>query len=110
MSSINVDQVVASMLQAAQGVLARKWSKAKDHAEIEFKKIAEVIAFIEAQRALNLMSDEKARLRLEMQKNRTMTILLKLEGLGFLAVEAAVNAALDVVKETVNTAVGFALI
>jgi len=110
MSSINVDQLVASMLLAAQQVLAQKWPEAKDYAESEFKKIGEAIAFIEAQRALNLMSDEKAKLHLEMQKNAAKTMLLTLEGLGILAVEAAINAALDVLKTTVNSALGFALV
>ena len=110
MSSINVDQLVTSMLQAAQGVLADKWPEARDYAESEFKKIGQAIAFIEAQRALSLMSDEKAQLHLEMQKNAAKTMLLTLEGLGILAVEAVINAALDAVKSAVNTALGFALI
>jgi hypothetical protein len=37
-------------------------------------------------------------------------VLLAIQGLGLLSVEAAINAALNVVKNTVNTAVGFALI
>jgi hypothetical protein len=37
-------------------------------------------------------------------------MLLTLEGLGVLAVEAAINAALSVVKETVNGALDFALL
>lgn len=110
MASINVDQLVKSMLQAAQGVLAEKWPEARDYAESEFKKIGEAIAFIEAQRALKLMSDEKAQLHLAMQENATKTMLLTLEGLGILAVEAVINAALEAVKTTVNTALGFALI
>ena len=110
MSSINVDQLVTSMLQAAQGGLADKWPEARDYAESEFKKIGQAIAFIEAQRALSLMSDEKAQLHLEMQKNAAKTMLLTLEGLGILAVEAVINAALDAVKSAVNTALGFALI
>jgi hypothetical protein len=110
MSSINVDQLVTSMVQAAQGALAGKWPEARDYAESEFRIIGEAIAFIEAQRTLNLMSEEKAQLHLEMQKNAAKTTLLTLEGLGILAVEAAVNAALDVIKGTVDTALGFALI
>ncbi|HEY3306818.1 MAG TPA: hypothetical protein VGJ93_00035 [Desulfuromonadaceae bacterium] len=98
MPSIKVDQLVASMLQAAKGELAQKWPEAKDYAEAEFRKIGEMIAYIEAQRTLNLMSDEKARLHLEMQKNAACTLLLTVKGIGSLAVEAAINAALDVVK------------
>jgi hypothetical protein len=37
-------------------------------------------------------------------------VLLTLEGLGLLAVEAAINAALKVVSDTVNSAIGFALL
>jgi hypothetical protein len=110
MSSIKVDQLVASMMQAAQGVLAHKWPEARDYAETEFRKIGEAIAFVEAQRALNLMNDEKARLHLEMQKNAATSVLLALKGLGILTVEAAINAALDVVRTAVNSALGFALI
>jgi len=110
MSSIKVEQLVASMMRAAQGVLAKKWPEAKDYAERELKKIGEAIAFIEAQRALNQMSDEKARLHLEMQTNAAKSVLLALEGLGIIAVEAAINAALDVVKNSVNSALGFVLI
>ena len=109
MASINVDQLVKSMLQAAQGVLAEKWPEARDYAESEFKKIGEAITFIETQRALKQMSDEKAQLHLAMQENAAKTMLLTLEGLGILAVEAAMNAALDAVKTAVNTALGFAL-
>lgn len=110
MSSIDVEQLVASMVQAARGVLAQKWPEARGYAEGEFKKIGEAIAYIGEQRAQNRMSEEKARLHLEMQKNATKTVLLTAEGLGVLAVEAALNAALDVVKSSVNTALGFALI
>jgi hypothetical protein len=37
-------------------------------------------------------------------------VLLTVEGLGLLAVEQAINAALRVVKDTVNTALGFVLV
>ncbi len=110
MAAIDESQLVSKMLGAAQGVLADKWPEARDYAETEFKKLAETIAFIEAQRALGQMSDEKACLHLNMQENSAKTILLTLEGLGILAVEAAINAALDVVKEAVNSTLGFALI
>jgi hypothetical protein len=110
MASIDVQQLVTDMLKAAQGVLVQRWPQVKEYAEREFKKIGEAIASIEAQRALNQMSEEKARLHLEMQKNAAKTVLLTIEGLGSLAVEAAINAALDVVKTTVNSALGFALI
>ena len=56
------------------------------------------------------MSDEKAKLHLDIQKNASKMIMLTLEGLGIVAVEAAINAALKIIKDTVNTALGFTLI
>jgi hypothetical protein len=47
---------------------------------------------------------------MEMQKNAARMVLLAIEGLGILAVEAAINAALAVVKEAVNGALDFALL
>lgn len=109
MSSINGDQLVASMMQAAQEVFARRWPDAQDYVESELKKIVETITFIESQVARNLMSDEKARLHIEMQKSAAI-VMLTVKGLGILAVEDAINAALDVVRSTVNTALGFVLL
>jgi hypothetical protein len=37
-------------------------------------------------------------------------VLLTIEGLGIIAVEQAINAAMDVLKKTVNTALDFSLI
>lgn len=110
MSKINVSVLVKQMLTAAQGVLAKKWPEAKDYAESEYKKIGEAILFIEKQTVLGAMSKEKAKLHLEIQKNASRAVLLTLEGLGILTAEAAINAALGAIKDTVNTALGFKLI
>jgi hypothetical protein len=45
-----------------------------------------------------------------MQKRATRTVLMTAEGLGALAVEKAINAALDVVRPVVNRVLGFALV
>ena len=45
-----------------------------------------------------------------MQKNASRSVLLTVEGLGILAVEEAINAALDVIKGAANKAIGFALL
>lgn len=110
MSQVNVEELAAKMLEAAKNVFSSKWPEAKDYAESEFKKIAESVAFIEAQCALGVMNKEKAKLHLNMQKNASKMMLLCLEGLGLLTVEKAINAALAAVKDTVNTALGFAIL
>ena len=110
MPNIDLSELLDNMLNAAKGELKDKWPEAKEFAESELKKIGESILFIQKEVIAKRMSQEKAKLHLDMQKNASKTILLTLEGLGILAVEAAINAALQVVKKTVNSAIGFSLI
>jgi len=110
MSSINFGTLFPKMLAAAQGPLKKQWPVVKDYVESEFKKIGESILFIETQRALGKMTDEQARLHLKLQTLASKNVLLAAEGLGYLAVEAAINAALAVVKDAINTALKFPLI
>lgn len=108
--ALDVPKLAADMLDAAKGPLAQGWSEVHEYAATEFKQLAETLAMIERLKAANAITDEQARLHLEIQKNATRTVLLTIEGLGLLAVEQAINAALGVVRGAVNTALGFALV
>ena len=108
--ALDVAGVAEQMLQASKGVFAGKWPKAKAYAESEFKKLAETLAMIEKLRLSGQITEEEAGLQLQIQKNATRSVLLTLKGLGLLMVEEALNAALNVVKKAVNTAVEFPLI
>ena len=110
MADINVSELVKNMLKAAEGAFKEKWPDAKYYAESEFKKIGESIVFIQKEVLAGRMTEDRARLHMEIQKNAVRMVLLTIEGLGILAVEAAINAALAVLKETVNTALDFALL
>lgn len=110
MPAIKLPEVVPRMLQAAKGPLAKGGADARAYATSEFKKIGETLLFIEREVGSGRMTPERARLHLEMQKNAAKMVLLTLEGLGILAVEAAINGALSVVKDAVNTSLGIELI
>ena len=108
--AIDLSQLLPQMLAAASAPLKKQWPVVKDYVESELKKIGESIAFIEAQRLAGKMTDEQARLHLELQKMASKNVLIAAEGLGYLAVEAAINAALGVIKTAVNTALKFTLL
>lgn len=108
--SLDTSQLTQEMLAAFQGVLAKKWPEIKEYAETEAKKLAQSLAMIELLSVSGKINAAQASLHLEIQKNATRMVFLTLEGLGMLAAEAAINAALNVVKESVNKALGFALI
>ncbi|MFA6283384.1 MAG: hypothetical protein WCT30_00575 [Desulfurivibrionaceae bacterium] len=108
--SLNEAQLGKDILAAFKGVLTEKWPDIKQYGEAESKKLAQTLVMIEALKASGKINEEQATLHIEIQKNATRMVLLTLEGLGILAVEAAINAALNVVKDTVNTVVGFSLL
>ena len=110
MASIDVEDLSQKMVQAASGVLSAHWGAAKSYAEVELGKIATAIEFIGGEVLAGRMTPARAQLHIEMQKNAATTVLLTVHGLNLLAVEGAINAALGVVKDTVNTALGFALL
>jgi hypothetical protein len=108
--SLNVSELAGRMLGAAQEALSAKWPEIKDYAEGETQKLAQSLVTIEKLHLSGQITEEQARLHLDIQKNASRTVLLTVEGLGLLAVEQAINAALRVVKDTVNTALGFVLV
>ena len=103
-------EFVTDMARYAEGVLTEKWPEIEDYAEMECKSFAENIAMIERMKLSGKITEEKARLHLEIQKNSARMVLLTVEGLGILAVEQAINAALGVIRDTVNSALGWTLL
>jgi hypothetical protein len=108
--NLNASKLGKDMLTAFKGALTEKWPDIKEYGESEAKKLAHTLVMIETLIVSGKINQEQADLHLAIQKNATRSVLLTLEGLGLLAVEAAINAALNVVKESVNTAVGFVLL
>jgi hypothetical protein len=108
--AINVGELASKMAAAALGVLKDKGPAVKTFAEGEFAKLAQTIATIEQGRLLGTIKEDEAVLLLDMQKHATRTVLAAVEGMSLLVAEQAINAALDVVRVAVNTALKFALL
>ena len=108
--SINIDDLVQSMLSAAKDVFDADWPEIKEHAETELKGIAEGIALIERLRLQGKITQKQSKLLIKMKKNTAQIVLLTLKGIGIVTVEKAINAALKVVKDTVNTTLDFSLL
>jgi hypothetical protein len=108
--SIDTSEVFEKMVEAAKGVFDEKWPETKDYAESEAKIFAERFANIARLRLEGKITEKRAKLHLEFQKDAWETVLLAIDGLNQLLIEKALNAALDAVKDIVNTAVGFVLL
>lgn len=108
--ALRIRDLTKAMVDASRDVFADSWPDIKDYARAEFKKVAESIATVTRLRVAGKITDEKAQLHLEIQKNAARMVMLTVEGLSLIMVERAINAAMDAVRDTVNTAVGFALL
>ena len=110
MVELDVKALAAQMLEAASAALEGKPSVAKTYAEMEFKKLAATAASIQTAKLADEIDEEDARILMDMQKNATRAVLLAVEGLGAIAAQQAINAAVDAVKGPVNGVLGFALL
>jgi hypothetical protein len=108
--SLDFGKLGTDMGAAFLNSLKGKVPNIEDYAKSEGIKMAQCLATIASQVAAGTISEDEAKIQLDIQKQATRAILLTMEGLGALAVEAAINAALGVAKAAVNSALGFVLI
>lgn len=109
-TQLDIKEILTQMLTAAEGSLKDKWPDIKDIATSSFKTLAQNVIDIERMLKEGTISDEQAHFKFQIQKNALKAMLLTEEGLGLLAVEAAINAALAIVKDAVNKTIGLVLI
>ena len=110
MADIDVGALATNMGAAALGALKEKWPLVRGYAEGEFRKLGETAVMIQKGMAAGEINEAQARILMDMQKHAMRSVLLTIEGLGSLAVEEAINAALEVARGTINAAVKFALL
>jgi hypothetical protein len=108
--ALDVSTLASQMLGAALPFLKQGGSDIKDFAKQEFTKIAQQIVRIGENVAAGQLDEPRAKMLLQMQTNASRSVLLAVEGLALVAVEQAINAALNVVKTAVNAAIGIALL
>lgn len=102
---LNVENVLNKMLQAGTAEFGENWGNVSTFATVEFKKIAETVVDIAKNVAQYELDPEKGypaevgKMLLEMQKKSTEAVLVGLTALTLLAVERAINAVLQVIKE-----------
>jgi hypothetical protein len=110
MATIDFDKLIKDMSAAFKLQLIDHWSEAKPFAEKEIRAFSENLRLIGQLKLEGKINEEQAKLYVEIQKSSMRIVMLTIKGLGILAVEAAINAALDAVRTTVNTAIGWAIL
>jgi hypothetical protein len=108
--TLDIPELLASMGEAAGGVLKNKWPGVRSFATLEFQKIAQTVAMIGEGVADGEITRDQATILLNMQKTASRAVIASSEGMGLIAAEQAINAALAAVKGPINAFVGFALL
>ena len=105
--ALDIRELSSTMLEAAGGVLGDRLPDVLDVTLPELESIAGNLVRIEKLRIEGPISESQAQRQVRMQQRTAQSVLLTKTGLSALAVEEAINAALEAVAGTVNSAVGF---
>lgn len=108
--ALKASELARSMMGAAKVQLAERWPELKEYAEAEARKLAQTLVMIERLKLAGKINRRQAELLLDIQRNTSRSVILTIEGLGLLAAESAVNAALGSIADTVNGALGWRLL
>jgi hypothetical protein len=106
---VNDSKLSEQMIGAGAAAFGEDWSEVRVFAEIEFRTMATRLEAIAYQLAHGL-DIELAKILLDSQKRTAVQAIAGATALSVLAAEAAINAALDTVRNAVNAAVGFTLL
>lgn len=108
--ALDLEVLAGAILGAVRPALKKHWKDAKNYAETESRKLAVTLDNIADLLADRKIAREQAKILVEMQTNAMRAVFLTVEGIGVIAAQKAINAAVDAVRDTVNGAVGFALL
>lgn len=110
MPGMTTEALSEEMAGAARSIFKEQWPFMEAFAVPEFNKLALTILQIRDLIASEQVGENEALVILEMQKNAARGVMMSREGSGLLKVEQAINSGLGMVKNSVNTALGFPLI
>ena len=105
---MDADELLGKMIDAGRGLAGTIWSQMETVAIPELRKIAIEIA--ELAKPGNPWSEEESKILLRMQVRSAVTIIVAMTALTMLAVQNAINAILDAVREFVNGKLPFPLL
>ena len=99
-----------NMRTATREALGERWSDVREYFEAENRKLIETLKMITLLHAAGKIDDLTAKSLLEGQVMVRETLLLTVEGMSIIMVENTLNAALDSIREAVNTVLKFPLL
>lgn len=106
--NLDIGKVVGDMVQAASGSLIQGGGQATEYATHEYAQFIIDIEHIQTMVEQGAISDEVAQSLVKQHELSMQAVLLTVEGLGIIAVQNAINAALYVLNKALMAALGTA--
>ena len=103
---IDVKTVLVDMVEAAQPHLTKGGAKASSFASHEFAQYIKDIQHVDEMVEKGQLTPTEAQFLVDQYKLSMQAVLLTVEGLGVIAVQGAINAALTVLNNALSAALG----
>jgi hypothetical protein len=103
---LDIAQVVNDMLQAALPYLSKGGQKASTFASYEFQQYIANVEHVQTMVEEGKVTDQEAQFLVDQYKASVKAVLLTVDGLGAVAAQNAINAAIDSLNNALNTALG----
>jgi hypothetical protein len=108
--NVTLENLDEKMFAAAKSSLGSKFASVELYLKAESEKLAITLRMIIESCVANKIRKAEAKILLNQQKAATSAVLTAAEGMSAVAVQAALNAALKVVKDLVNSKIGLPLL
>lgn len=111
MAELNIQELLEQMVDAAKETFdGETWQEASKFVQSESKKFAQNLAEIHKWKQEGSINEEQADALIRLHKRSMKMVLTASAGVGLILAEKAINAALDVIRETVNGVIGWDLL
>ena len=108
--AIPAQELIGAIVGAMKPILKKHWKQAEVFARSEAAKLAQTLELIVELKAAGRIDEQQAKALVEMQKHSMQAVLLAIEGIGLIAAQNAINAAVDAIRDLVNPAIGIPLL
>ena len=110
MSTLTIPNLLQSMLTAAKQQATQEWSQIESYMQQQLQLLAESLLKFTELYSTKKISQTDLQLDLQELKNTTKMTLITEAGLTEELADAMLNAALNAIKTTINSVIGFVLI
>jgi len=111
MPELNIPELAENMVEASKDSFdAESWKEAGKFVQTESKKFVEDLAEIHKWKQEGTIDQEQAEALIRLHKRSMKMVLTASTGVSLIMAEKAINAALNVIRQTVNSVIGWELL